>query len=397
MVTPRGFTLLEMVVVLTILALLATVAVRSLDGQLDQSKYDATISGMQNIQDAVIGPANQRLPDGMVSVTGFVADMGRLPQVLPVKQADGVTPVTISTLQSDGTTVARNVNGPVELWSNPNGFFPFEQRRANSSEVAATDQDSDVYVPCGWRGPYLRLGIGQTDPRDGWGNPYDFLLPNRNVCNGTLNDAANLIGILRSNGANGLADNAPAAGYDPDLYVNFNTLVFNGTTAANDYPAVAASDSYHGNVRGDILAVDSTTSPATIDSPLTANGYVCVRYFGPRPDGKGIVAITVPDNGNGVVSAPDPSNGNATIYSKTVNDVTLSVSIDTTTRPLKTVVSYSVSNATIGPRVIRAYQGGTAFPVLSQTVLPTTPPTAKSAPATIVITNGGSQKDLIIR
>ena len=26
-------------------------------------------------------------------------------------------------------------------------------------------------MPCGWRGPYLRLALGQTSIRDGWGNP----------------------------------------------------------------------------------------------------------------------------------------------------------------------------------------------------------------------------------
>ena len=50
----RGFTLVELLVVLLILVILAGIAVQSLEGVEDQTRYQATQRGMQNIEDALI-------------------------------------------------------------------------------------------------------------------------------------------------------------------------------------------------------------------------------------------------------------------------------------------------------------------------------------------------------
>src|SRR4051812_35605788 len=78
----RGLTLLELLVVLLILAILTMIAVQSTDNLVEPARYDATVRTMQNIQDAMIGPGNQRNPDGTILVTGFVADTGRVPAVI---------------------------------------------------------------------------------------------------------------------------------------------------------------------------------------------------------------------------------------------------------------------------------------------------------------------------
>src|SRR5262245_27810366 len=78
--TRTALTLLELVVVLAILAILTAVAVVSLDFQVDQARFDGTQRTLDSVQDAIIGPSNQRAADGSQLVTGFVADMGRLPQ-----------------------------------------------------------------------------------------------------------------------------------------------------------------------------------------------------------------------------------------------------------------------------------------------------------------------------
>src|SRR4051812_47329304 len=75
----RAFTLVELLVVLFILVILSAIAVQSLEGVQDQTRYEATQRGIQNIQDAIVGPASQRQPDGTLMVSGFVADIGRLP------------------------------------------------------------------------------------------------------------------------------------------------------------------------------------------------------------------------------------------------------------------------------------------------------------------------------
>src|SRR5262245_36481323 len=50
-----GFTLLELVVVLTILAVVTTLAMRSIDGLQDEARYDASQRLLQDIEFAVLG------------------------------------------------------------------------------------------------------------------------------------------------------------------------------------------------------------------------------------------------------------------------------------------------------------------------------------------------------
>ena len=372
---PRGFTLVEMVVVLAILAALATVAVTSLEGAQDQTRYDTTKQTMENVQDAIVGQAAQQ------SAPSFVGDLGRFPQAVPV-------------LQPDGSTILQ----PQELWIQPVGVSSFALLPAVKANLVGTndeDVDADVTIATGWRGPYIRLGVGQNDLRDGWGNSFDLLQPSRIVCTGLNGDSANRIGIIRSNGANSAADNAAATNaYAQDLYLNFNTNAFGGTSVPNDYPAVAASNIYQGAagvpiVQGRVLFYDSSAG-APINPVTTTGSSIYVRYFGPNPSGSGVLSITVPDSGNTGTNTPPQ-----TAYSKTVNGVTLTVTIDTTTSAPSTIATYSISGAgaTVGPRVIRAYQG--ALPVPGVPLA--TPPTSKSSPASLLITPGGIVKDLILK
>ncbi|HRF00093.1 MAG TPA: type II secretion system protein [Pirellulaceae bacterium] len=140
--TPRrGLTLIELLIVLVILAVMATVAVRSLQPMADQARYDRTARTMNELSSAIgIGPMT-RQADGQAIVHGFVADMGRLP--IP----QGTAPETQL----------------AELWL-PSTFT----HRIQSGPTTPSDY-SNVSLPCGWRGPYLQLGIGENDLRDGWG------------------------------------------------------------------------------------------------------------------------------------------------------------------------------------------------------------------------------------
>ena len=79
----RGLTLVEMLVVLAILVALTTVAVNSTEGVVDQGRYDATGNTLDGVRDAVLGREGLKGPDDRPFITGFVADMGRLPVVPP--------------------------------------------------------------------------------------------------------------------------------------------------------------------------------------------------------------------------------------------------------------------------------------------------------------------------
>ena len=144
-----GFTLVEMVVVLLILAALTVAAVQSLSPVADQARYDATSRTLQQLNEAMLGADGLRQSDGTPLITGFVADVGRV----PIQGPDPLTPETQLSELWDGTLATT---------------FPFQTR----SGPAAPIDYSAIRIPCGWRGPYLRFGIGVADLRDGWANPF---------------------------------------------------------------------------------------------------------------------------------------------------------------------------------------------------------------------------------
>ena len=126
----RAFTLLELVVVIAILAVLSTVAMRSVSGIASQTRFEVTQRTLDQIQTAILGNPNDHQPDGALVINGFVADMGRLPNSLD------------------------------ELLNMPAGAPLFAVQPA---------ADPNVIVAGGWRGPYVRLSLGATNLCDGWG------------------------------------------------------------------------------------------------------------------------------------------------------------------------------------------------------------------------------------
>jgi prepilin-type N-terminal cleavage/methylation domain-containing protein len=198
--TPRtrhpGFTLLELLVVLVILTILTLVAVHTVDGLQDQTRYDATQRTLGEVEEAVLGPGAVRQPDGSLLITGFVADMGRLPSV------PGGAPV--------GTELS-------ELWLR-GGLAAFSFQTA--------DVDGAVRIGTGWRGPYLRLPLGATELRDGWGNFH--------VLTTETSGSLTLVREVSSLGANNAPDAVPpAAPYDGDLAVGFANDRFQGAISVN--------------------------------------------------------------------------------------------------------------------------------------------------------------------
>lgn len=143
----RGFTLVEMTVVLIILAALTHLAVRQLSQVRDARLETVANRQLEEIRAAVYARAAGES-------TGFLADMGRLPRI---------TNATNATLE--------------ELWICPAGARDFALRPAVSNNFSAATadisalEDADVYVPTGWRGPYLHIPFGRDELLDPWGNP----------------------------------------------------------------------------------------------------------------------------------------------------------------------------------------------------------------------------------
>ncbi|MCC6511798.1 MAG: prepilin-type N-terminal cleavage/methylation domain-containing protein [Pirellulaceae bacterium] len=131
----RGLTLLELVVVLGILAMLSTVAVRSLEPIADQARFEATQRVLNDLRVAIRGEAARRFATGPVVIQGFTADTGQLPS-----DADDL------------------LTRPVSLIDHTIQNFDSDRDTVN-----------DVTLSSGWQGPYLQLGAGQSQIVDGWG------------------------------------------------------------------------------------------------------------------------------------------------------------------------------------------------------------------------------------
>ncbi len=77
----RGFTLIELVLVIVIISVLAAVAVNMMNQPVDEERFNATIAEMNNLKTAIIG--NPSLISNQARTNfGYVGDMGNLPSSL---------------------------------------------------------------------------------------------------------------------------------------------------------------------------------------------------------------------------------------------------------------------------------------------------------------------------
>ncbi len=116
----QGFTLMELLVVLLIIGILSTVALRTIDATRDRSLFDQTTKEMNQLVQAIVGNPDLSY-DGRRVDFGYFGDMERLPD--------------------DPRDLVRNSGDPA------------------------------------WHGPYLRImAVGDTAGflYDGWGNLYNF-------------------------------------------------------------------------------------------------------------------------------------------------------------------------------------------------------------------------------
>ncbi|WAK03175.1 prepilin-type N-terminal cleavage/methylation domain-containing protein [Methylobacter sp. YRD-M1] len=131
----HGFSLLEMLLVLFLMALMASAGLMLTEGVEDQAKYDETKRRMDLMRRAIVGDPT-RTVNGSPEISGFVADMGRLP-------------------------------GCVRELLEPNDCA--------NPENALTEWSIDPGsgLGSGWRGPYIQVlpeRDGALRFRDGYGN-----------------------------------------------------------------------------------------------------------------------------------------------------------------------------------------------------------------------------------
>lgn len=125
---------------------------RATSNLADQARLEKTQQTVEQVRQAIVGKSGGIQSDGTPLVSGFVADVGRLP--LPVLATIG----TNSYLTLNELTLQSPYVPTYGLYQavSPN--------ITNDANVDAT-----VFVPCGWRGPYIQLGSGLPSIYDGWG------------------------------------------------------------------------------------------------------------------------------------------------------------------------------------------------------------------------------------
>jgi len=358
-------TLIELLVVLTILIILTTIAITSSDQILDQGRYDATQRTLQNIQDAIVGSANQRAADGSLLITGFVADMGRLPQTVdatsePLRELwdSSVIPATsaygIQTFPNATITNALNSTSAFGLMNAAGTPF-----NASTTNVALT-----VTLPAGWRGPYLQLATGSGGRLlDGWGNPFDSLSqgpPPANVLTimtlGLTNPFPQTINAVRSRGADGTVDPNPLpanfSAYNIDQYVPSQVSV------PPPSPLVSFSGRTTGSVNVAVKTIATTGGVSALSDPASftdSNGtYTAVRVVLFTPV-NGVLQAFLLDSSN-VSNASNPTTNPITDLNNFTKKTNAAMDYTLSAAGLATPVGGSFWNVTIGPRAVQAFQ-----------------------------------------
>lgn len=150
-VSSKGFSLLELLLVLFIMGLMTATTMLMTGGVEDQSKYDETKRRMELIKRAIVGDTS-RTVNGAPEISGFVADMGRLPlclrELVESKHCDGSDYLAAELwLLDTGSGLWRGWRGPyVDVQADADGIKRFRDGFEN------TDPDATEYSKnYGWR------------------------------------------------------------------------------------------------------------------------------------------------------------------------------------------------------------------------------------------------------
>lgn len=147
----RGFTLLELIVVISILGMITSLATEYYLVSSNQQRHETTVNRVAEVRMAILGDSRHTL-NGEAMLSGFVVDVGRLPNSLQELLQPGFC----------------DVSDPTLLY--------FSQKVCNDKGYSWLDLRDD-----GWKGPYLEatgyevfsdsLGGEHEQPvfRDGWG------------------------------------------------------------------------------------------------------------------------------------------------------------------------------------------------------------------------------------
>jgi len=151
--TQSGFTLLELVLVLFIVALIATTPLLFIDNQDNQIRYDETLQKMQMIRDAIIQRQEYR---NQPVLSGFVIDNGVLPP-FPTGKLDSLI----------------NYDEASSTWLASSGWQAFTAVTPYFNTGTTGKLNDDFALNKGYRSAYITRGLDSEGLlKDGWGNEF---------------------------------------------------------------------------------------------------------------------------------------------------------------------------------------------------------------------------------
>lgn len=167
----RGLTLLELLIVITILAILTTVASRSMLSVSEQAQYDANDNLGRDFRKALIGSPNALQSDGTPSISGLIADLGRPPRAELETYTVGENEAAASPSGQAYTLrelVSQRAAPAFGLYKPDITLVTHTNKNLGVTNLAYYDTTNTIAT--GWRGPYMQGGADDIID-DSWAKP----------------------------------------------------------------------------------------------------------------------------------------------------------------------------------------------------------------------------------
>lgn len=233
----RGFTLIEILLAISLIGILSAVGISLISGNVDESRYDSTVNEMREIRKALVGDS-ETLQGGSRSSFGYAGDMGGVPNA---------------------------TQGLNALLAQPAG-------------TTAWTMSSSARFAHGWNGPYLSTGLtGENAVQDAWGRSYSY--------------SPGPPTVITSFGADGVAG---GTGFNQDIVINIPA----NQRLATVYGFISTAGAPFSGAAQVEINYPNGSGALTSTMVNVANGTQGAFQFNNIPMGPRSLSVFVPDKAN---------------------------------------------------------------------------------------------------